>query len=841
MKNVEDIYPISPMQEVMLLHDQSATDSGVLFNQFCYEIKGPLDIDAFRQAWQGVVERHTALRSCFLWETLKQPLQVVRKKLELPFQVLDLSNLSAGEQFDEIKALLASDRAQGFAVSQPPLLRITIFKLDARSYQLVWSSHHLIVDRWCLSVLFDDLFSLYRGFRDKTPVYLDPAYSYRDYINWIQQQDYAEAEKYWREYLTGFSSASPLIRKDGGESEAIASTGGANQQLTVPADLTRELRALARSRGLTLSVLVQGAWALLLNHYTGRADVVFGLTMSGRPPGLTGVETMLGTFITNLPVRVLIDPNESLIDWLKRIQAAQYQRMPFEFVSLVDIHRWCELRAGEQLFNSLMVWQANVDLAPIEDLAIHPLAGVTDTAYAHTLSIAEDVNTLMFQSHLAEGCQLVNSHSELLPDLHKLLAIMTETTADRALQDYFDLQLTDHDLDDKSLRDNRPQHAFSPGFHQCGNDLNPGMRGREGADLDYLLEMLSQEWRRILEQVEIGLEDNFFDRGGNSLSATRLHAAIEVNIRQTVPLIALFREPTIARMARLLQSQDWPIKPGIIIPVRPYGARPPLFCIASPDVNTIGFASLGRYLNDDQPLFILQMPPDSDQLRRLMPAEISAVSADYIEAMRQIQPTGPYHLLGMCTGAQLSIEMAIQLVKSGCQVEFLGIINTWAHFTISKTYYFVRFFNRLGYYCRRATDLVRIPDLKSQIDIVRKVFRRRLDTMQTAIAPTGPEVELPASDDRDPWVFEFGWSHLARMTEKFSGRVVIFRLRRHSQQFWRIRDRSLGWGRFADQHEIVMLPGRDHFEILREPRIGVFAEKLKSSMIRSAPKPTVAD
>jgi hypothetical protein len=174
-RNVSDAYPLSPMQRLMLLHAIASGGNGVLLNQVCYDIRGELDVIAFRQAWDAVVERHTSLRTAFLWERLPQPLQVVRTAVSLPFRTIDLSELSVDEQAPALLALERED-AGTMELGQAPLMRCTIAKLGLTHHRFVWTVHHLVVDRWSHGVLFSELRSLYAAATDGTSVRLaEPA------------------------------------------------------------------------------------------------------------------------------------------------------------------------------------------------------------------------------------------------------------------------------------------------------------------------------------------------------------------------------------------------------------------------------------------------------------------------------------------------------------------------------------------------------------------------------------------------------------------------------------------------------------------------------------------
>jgi NRPS condensation-like uncharacterized protein len=314
-KNIESIYPLSSMQQGMLFHTLYAPGSGVYVEQLSCTLLGYLDIHAFEQAWQHVVQRHAVLRTLFVWENRKKPLQVVRKVVDLAWIHEDWRSHSSREQQEKLEVFLQSDREQGFELDRAPLLRYTLIHLDHNTYQLVWSYHHLLLDGWSLSKVIQEVFAFYEAFSKGEDLYLPTPQPYESYINWLQQQDSAEAERFWRQKLQGFTAPTPLTVDRLSSGEQLSSY--ATEQILFATDATTTLHVFAKQHQLTLNNLVQGAWALLLSHYSGELDVVFGATVSGRPPTLMDVESMVGLFINTLPMRVQITDDTQLLPWLK--------------------------------------------------------------------------------------------------------------------------------------------------------------------------------------------------------------------------------------------------------------------------------------------------------------------------------------------------------------------------------------------------------------------------------------------------------------------------------------------------------------------------------------------
>ncbi len=225
-------------------------------------------------------------------------------------------------------------------------------------HRLIWSIHHVVVDGWCLAILLHEILDIYEAIRRGREPEFRPGRPFRDYVAWLRNQDDRHSESHWRRYLHGFTAATPLGVDDsspgrpGAAAEAVA-----ERQTTLSADATTAILALGRSRRLTLSTLFQGAWALLLGRYSGQDDVAFGVTVSGRPAELAGVESMVGMFINVLPLRARVAENAELVAWLRELQATMVELRQFEAIPPSKIQTWSEVPPGMPLFESIVIVQ----------------------------------------------------------------------------------------------------------------------------------------------------------------------------------------------------------------------------------------------------------------------------------------------------------------------------------------------------------------------------------------------------------------------------------------------------------------------------------------------------
>ncbi|MFD6907583.1 amino acid adenylation domain-containing protein [Streptomyces sp. NPDC060077] len=413
--SLEAVLPLTPLQQGMLFHalfdegagaapaDGTAPPVDFYTVQTPLELTGALDTAVLRRSTAALAGRHASLRAGFLRRRSGEAVQAVARSVEPAWEEVDFSGFGAEEQRPRLTRLLADDRARRFDMARPPLLRFTLVRLSGERHVLLLTHHHILLDGWSLPLLLADLFRIYRdgGSADA----LEPAVPFGDYLGWLAAQDREEAERAWRSALAGLDGPT-LVAGPSGHGGAARAQRRAVAELS-PADTAR-LTETARSRGLTLNTVVQGAWSLLLSVLTGSRDVVHGQTVAGRPPELPGSERMVGLTMNTVPARVRIDPAEPVAGLLARLQEEQTALTRHEYLGLADIHR----AAGvAELFDTTVAFE-NVPVdsavrgAEVPGLAVTLLRDVVDDAFEGThypLSLAV---------HPGEGLRLELNHRE---------------------------------------------------------------------------------------------------------------------------------------------------------------------------------------------------------------------------------------------------------------------------------------------------------------------------------------------------------------------------------------------------------------------------------------------
>ncbi|MGW1893342.1 non-ribosomal peptide synthase/polyketide synthase [Streptomyces sp. NPDC002004] len=353
-RHVADVLPLTPLQSGMLFHGLVDT-AGAYFDRTAVRLSGVADPQAFAAAWQQVADRTPALRTSVHWRGLPHPVQMVHHRAQLPVTHLDWRDLTPEQLGAATGRLLAEDRATGMELTTAPLTRLTLAALPGDEVLLLWSTHHLILDGWSTAHLLTEVCERYAALTGGPPAAPPARRPFADFLRWLHEQDEDRAEQYWAESLAGFTARTPLpYDRTPAEAHRARSAGSVHHSLDERT--SRRLRETAARGGLTVNTLVQSAWALLLARHSGRRDVVFGTTVSGRPAELPGVDSMIGMFINTVPTRIRI-PSTAVLPWLRGLQEQQSDARRFDHLALSRIQALSEVPAGEALFDSMVVFE----------------------------------------------------------------------------------------------------------------------------------------------------------------------------------------------------------------------------------------------------------------------------------------------------------------------------------------------------------------------------------------------------------------------------------------------------------------------------------------------------
>jgi amino acid adenylation domain-containing protein/non-ribosomal peptide synthase protein (TIGR01720 family) len=396
---VEDIYPLTPMQSGMLFHALTEPH-GAYLDHVSFLLEGAGDAAALETAWRRVADATPALRTQLVWEGVERPLQVIRRDARLSVSTLDWRGLGGDERARLLTELVARERGAGMDLATGPLTRLVLARERDDAIRVVWTFHHIILDGWSTSGLLADVFAHYRALADETAPAAAPARApFRDYVQWLGRQDTARSEEYWQGVLAGLRSPTPLPY-DRRPAPGHQSEAAERISVELAADDSAALTERARGHRLTLNTVVQGAWALLLSRYSGEEDICFGATVSGRPADLPGVAAMVGNFLNTLPVRARAAGDHNLLAWLRRLQDEQVEARAFEYAPLSQVQAASELPRGTRLFDSIVVFEnypGNEEAAAAYGLAVTGVAAVDTTSFPLDLTVYLDGDRLALQ------------------------------------------------------------------------------------------------------------------------------------------------------------------------------------------------------------------------------------------------------------------------------------------------------------------------------------------------------------------------------------------------------------------------------------------------------------
>jgi thioesterase domain-containing protein len=647
---VESMHALSPAQLGMLLASAVAPGTGLYVEQLSFVLESDLDREAFSRACRRLVERHPMLRTAFVWKKQEEPLQVVLKQATLEIALEDWQGSSAAGLEARIEGFLQLDRERGFDLAQPPLMRVAVIRLGPAAVRLAWTHHHILMDGWCQSTLLAECLELYLADLSGREPRLESPRPYSDYVEWLGRQDLERARGFWRRALAGVQPT--RLRQSEGEAghEGYRSVEGSLGQTADAA-----LHALARRHHVTLSTTVQGAWAVLLSRYSGSDDVVFGITVSGRPPQLPGIESTIGLFINTLPVRARLDRKARFWEWLGQLQGFNVELREFEHTPAGELNRWLGIADSEPLFGSVLVFE-NYPSPMAGEGALAGRPGQLRTDGARTryplVILATDEERLALQV-VQDGRLEPRAADSILRQLTSLL----ESVAGNP-----ELRLAD-------LLDAIPE----------GEVVHERLRRRAGSALGPSTPTqvkLAGIWASVLGSDGFGVHDSFFDLGGNSQLVVRMMTELRAAFGIDLPLGAVFDAQTIAGLAERidrLSGGESAEAPSALVPLQPRGERPPLFCPHPINGQVLCYMPLAGEFWPEQPLYGLQAADDAEEPA---PVRIETLAARYLAAVRAQLPTGPYRLGGWSMGGLIAFEMAKQLVEAGEQVALLAVIDT---------------------------------------------------------------------------------------------------------------------------------------------------------------------
>ena len=664
---IEAIYPLTFMQQALLLHALYEQNDQGFLHVTC-SLQGALDESLFQSSWAAAIQRHAAMRTSIHWEKIEKPMQVVHPQAELKWAMHDWTAHSPEEQKTQLESLKNIDREVGLDLTKAPISRLALIKLSDEEHLLLWSCHHILLDGWSTTIILKDALRHYDAACTGEQIQFDAIPSYKNYLNWIQQQDLGKATAFWEDYLGDLEH--PTLIGQNQPDLGIEESAYKTKSFSLSTELTAALQQCGQQQRVTMSTIVQGAWALLLSKYIGKEDITFGTTVSGRSAELPNIDQMAGLFMNVLPMRTTMPESQSIGEWLQVMQKKLMEARNFEYVSLNQILSWSKWSGASSIFDSLLVFE-NFPWSDIEagEIALKDFQGGLTTTYPLTV-VVQPEEELKFLLHY-KTAEVSEAFMTWIEEQMVVLLDAFSTSPSSSIGEVL--------------------ATFSaPAYEQNQAKFQPYLTAdrpkvffSKGKDTEYeapqnaIQLQLTKMWEEIFGRHPIGIQENFFQIGGSSLLAVRLFAKIEQQLGRNLPPVSLLQHPTIKDLAQLLEKDEATNSWSALVPIRASGSQSPLFCVHAGGGHVFFYNAMAHHLGADQPVYAIQ-PLGMDGVEAYHNS-IEEMATDYLKEIRTIQPKGPYSLLGTCFSNAVCFEMAKQLEKVGEEVSLLAIIDSPVH------------------------------------------------------------------------------------------------------------------------------------------------------------------
>ncbi|MGO2650577.1 condensation domain-containing protein [Corynebacterium variabile] len=667
-----DVLPVSPLQEGLLYHALSGGSGYVLSAGI--DLRGPVDADRLHRAFHATLARHDLLRARFDGESLDEPVQLIPRGVELPWRTVDLRHLptdAATAAADERLRVMASRRID---LASGPLVAAELVLLPRDvdggiSARLVLGNHHLLTDGWSTPVMLRDLLGIYHG--DALPT----AAPYSDYLAWLADRDASGAtdadDAAWRGRLgadTGTVHGTIIHDLAPATPEDLERAGEVTHEtvdeLTVPDSLSRR----ARAAGVTGNTLLQAAWSLTLAALTGREDIIFGTTVSGRPTELPGIEQTVGLFINTLPARVTLDAAAragTVTDLLRTMGRTQAAMTAHESTPLIRVE---QLAGGGALFDTLVVFDNfpslpstpfTGDRIGVAEVHVDGMTSFPLSCVAPPSDTGEPMRVVLaHRPDLVDAAFVALARDTLTRVLH---ALVGDPTVDEVLTGLPRWERAERKIvQQDGQQDAAPVAPVIP--------FASPTAAKPGLDAAEVTATVARVMASLLKKDHVGDHDNFFDIGGHSLLAMRLLGRLRREGLDKVTIQDIVETGSPAALAARLTGGG----SGQILPLGP-GTLAPVFAVHPGGGFALPFRGLADRLTDHYvPVTGLQLPDPHPTVTDLVDLAVG-----YVDSVQQVQEHGPYRLLGYSFGGVLAQAMTAELLRRGEEVSWLGIMDAY--------------------------------------------------------------------------------------------------------------------------------------------------------------------
>lgn len=808
---IESIIPLNDLQKALLLHNlQASDDRGFLHMQFT--MKGKLDEELLKEAWEKGISRHAVMRTSVHWQNISKSVQLVHPSAPLPWASDDWRDRSDEQFQQDFLQFLTADRAEGLPLSKAPISRFHLFRKTEDVYHFVWTCHHILLDGWGALIILQDVFAYYDAMIKGESIFLPQPPSYQSYLNWLKTHDQAVAEAFWQEQLQGYTHPTLIQQLAGGR--VMAETDGAFRDhfLIISKRNSQTLTQLAHQLGVSVNILIKGIWAMVLSICFDRDDVLFGMTISGRSGGFYGLELMADQVMNFIPVRVQIQRDAPLKDWLRGLQKNQIELNRYEHIDINQILSWIAWPGHTPIFDSLLVFQGwPWEELESGELVVQNLKGSTTSIHPLNVKVKQ-AEHLEFQFHYNSG-EIAESVILALSDLlnHLIDGLYEGDIA------------TPHQI---LNRCERPEFLIPTAPKE---DQLPERRTHLSevvAPTTRLEADILEIWKAVLGQPIISITDDFFEVGGTSLLAVDMFARMEKQLGKVIPPVSLLDHSSIQALANLIEGdtkkeEKW----SPLIAIQPKGTRPPFFAIHGVGGNIFTYRDLTKQLGEDQPVYGLQALGLDGKTKS--PDTMEELATWYIQEIQKVQPQGPYLLGGISFGGLLAFEISKQLVAKRYDVPILALFDTLSNPSQSsilaqRVPWRYRIVERLDLHIGHLLMVGYRKKFRYLIDKVKEAVRVRLR----------PETKTLYHNIKNANEVFIVNNQIAKSYEltPYDGKITLFLAEKNYMRFY--QDLRLAWHQYANKGlEIHIVPG-DHGSMMKDPHVEVLAKKLAACIDR---------
>ena len=792
-------FPVSMNQQRLWILDQ--LQPGIAANHIpvCLRLTGPLVTDALERSLRAVVDRHESLRTTFGFRD-NAPLQLINSSCAIPLQMRDMSTHPGTDLEAQAHSFVREEIRKPFDLRNGPLLRTALLRLGPEHHILVITMHHIVSDGWSAEVLIRELAEDYSAFVAGQEPNLKPLpVQYSDFTilqrHLLGTERIEEQLSFWRSTLAG----APILHNlpcDRPRPER-PTYAGANQILQLDSGLVSELQRFARHQRSTIFMLLTAAFVVLLFKYGKQKDILLGIPVSGR--NLVETEPLIGFFVNMLVLRTSVANNMTFNDLLIQVReslldAMSHQDVPFE--RIVDALRVPRGLGYNPLFQIMFAtFRAAVQSRQFGPLTASPyVIGGNTSRFDLSVNVIEGLdNTWWVQ---AEYSTELFDHPRITSMLEAYTMLLRTILADSHRQ-ISDLQIS-HFGEDISANVQQSSTPDAMPTSIAGSSVN----GRAHSWPDRLSKSIASTntgsaappidvegklidvWQQRLKISSIGVDDDFFSLGGNSLLAIALVAEVNRAFGSKLPVSSLFRDGTIRSMANRLRGRSaWK---SSFVPLTRTGIKPVLFAAGS---YSREYIDLSRSLGRDQPFY--QMDVYALQEERLLAGNpvlttVQDIAAHFVLDILSLQPSGPFFLAGRCEGGIIALEIARQLQRQGRQIGALMQFDTPAR----------GYWQSLPWRQRISWALAR---RENPITIIKNRLNRIL---------------APITPSTGNYIWDAIWCAIRayESDEMVEGEIIIFRA---EQRLLPAQDVALGWDRLG-AIKVYDVPS-DHVRLFGNP------------------------